>query len=83
MCVSLASNSLETTEAIIVKLGMVTAIDTRMNHVLSILTLTFIQGQTDLNHENKKCLIISETGQAIHITFAVKIARRKVYIIFS
>ena len=38
-----------------------------MHHMLIILTLTFIQGRTDLNHQNNKCLIISETVQAIPI----------------
>ena len=31
-----------------------------MHHVL-ILALTFIQGHTDLNHENNNCLIVSES----------------------
>ena len=61
VCVSLASDSSETVEVIIIKLGMVTASDMRMYHVFIILTLTFIQGHTDLNRENNKCLIISET----------------------
>ena len=39
-----------------------------MHHVLIILTLTFIQGNTDFNHENNKCFIISETSQAMPIT---------------
>ena len=38
---------------IIVKLGTVTASGMRMRHVLIILTLTFIQGHADLNHEDK------------------------------
>ena len=42
-------------------------------YVLIILTLTFIQSHTDLNYENKKCLIISE------IKLAVKIVPLKVY----
>ena len=47
-CVSLASDSLETVE-FIVTLGMVTASDIGMRHVLIIFkfTLTFIQGHTD------------------------------------
>ena len=57
---------------------MVTASDTGMHRMLIILTLTFIQGHTDQNHENKY-LIISETIQAIPITFAVKIVWLKVY----
>ena len=61
---------------------MVTASDVVMHHMLIILTMTFIQGHTDLNHENNKCSIISETVQAIPIEFAVRIVRLKVYIIF-
>ena len=49
------------------------------HHVLIVLTLTFIQGHTHLDHENDKCLIISETIQAVPIKFAVKIVRQKVY----
>ena len=33
---------------------MVIASDMRMHHMLIILTLTFIQGHTDQNHENNK-----------------------------
>ena len=62
---------------------MVTASDMVMRHVLIILTLTFDQGYTDLNHENDICSIISETVQAISIKFVVKIVQLKVYIIFS
>ena len=51
VCVSLASDSSETIEVIIIKLGMVTASDMKMHHMI----LTFIQGHTDLNHENNKC----------------------------
>ena len=43
---SLASESSETVE---VKLGTVTASDMKMHLVLNIVTLTFIQGHTDLN----------------------------------
>ena len=78
VCVFLRSDSLETVEVIIVKLGMVTASDTRMHHVLIILALTFIQVDTDQNHENNKCFIISETIQAMLIKFAVEIVRLKV-----
>ena len=60
---SLGSDSSETVEAII-KLGTVSPSDTRMHHMLIMLTLTFIQGHTDVNHENNKCFIISETIQA-------------------
>ena len=54
-----------------------------MNHVFIILTLTFIQlqGRTNLNHENNKCSIISETVRGMPINFAVKVVRQKVYII--
>ena len=67
---------------IIVKLGTVTASGMRMHHVLIILILTFVQGHTVLNREYKKCSIISEIVQPMPITFAVKIVRLKVYIIF-
>ena len=66
VCVSLASESSETVEVIIVNLGTVIASDMIMHHVLIVLTLTFIQGLTDLNHENNKYLIVSETIQAIN-----------------
>ena len=46
-----------------------------MHHVLIILTLTFIQGHIDLNHENNKCSIISEIFQALPIKFFVQIVR--------
>ena len=55
----------------------------RMHHVLSILTLTYIQGHTDRNRENDKCSIISETVQALPIKFDVKIVRLMLCIIFS
>ena len=58
---------------------MVTASDMRLQHVLIILTLTFIQGHTDLSHENKQCSIISKTVEATHITIAVKIVQLKVH----
>ena len=48
-CLSLVSDFSDIIEVIIIiKLGTVTASDTRMHHVLIILTLTFIQGHTDL-----------------------------------
>ena len=50
-CMSLASDSLETVEVIIIKLGTVTALDTVMHHVFNILTWTFFPGHTDLNHD--------------------------------
>ena len=49
--------------------------DMRMYYMLTILTLTFIQGRTDLNHEHNKCSIISEIVQAMLIMFSVKIVR--------
>ena len=53
LCVSVASHISETSEAIAIKVDTVTASVTRMHHVLIIiLSLTFIQGHTDLNHEN-------------------------------
>ena len=54
--VSLVSDSSQIIEVIIIKLGMVIASDMVMHRVLIILTLTFIQGHTDLNHENNKLL---------------------------
>ena len=68
-------------EVVIIKLGTVTASDMRIHHGLSILTMTFIQGHTDLNHEkNIICFIISETVQVTPIQFTVKIVQLKVYI---
>ena len=82
MCLSLAIDSSATIEVIIITLGTVTDSDTRMYHMLNI--LTFIQGHTDLNHESeKKCLTVSETFQAMPIKFALKIVRLKVYIIIA
>ena len=51
----------------------------RMHHVLIILTLTFIQSITDRNRDNNTCLTISETIQAMPITFDAMIVRIKVY----
>ena len=75
VCVFLAHDSSETVEVIIVKLGTMTATDMGMHRVLIILTLTFIQGHTDRNHENNKCLIISEIIQAMPINVAAKTVR--------
>ena len=77
VCVSLASDSSHTIEIIIIQLGTLTTSEMVMHHMLVILTLTFIQGQTDLNHKNNKSLIISVTMQAMPIMFAVKILRLK------
>ena len=54
MCLSLASDSSETVEVIIVKLGMVTASDRRMHQCVNYIDLDL----QDQNHENNKCLII-------------------------
>ena len=67
VCVSLASDFSETIEGIIIKLDTVTASDMRMHHVLTILTLILMEGHTDRNHGNNKCLILSETIQAISL----------------
>ena len=64
VCVPLANNSSETVEVTI---------------VLIVMTLTFIQGHTDLNHENNECFIISTTIQAMTMRFAVNIVRLRVY----
>ena len=53
VCLSLASDSSETIEVIISKLGTVAASDMKMHHALIVLTLTFIQGHTYLNRENR------------------------------
>ena len=63
VCLSVTAHISETSEAITIKFGTVTASVMIMHQVLIILTLTFIQGHTDLNHKNKKCLITSETVQ--------------------
>ena len=78
--VFMASDSSETVEVIIGTLGTVTALDMIMHHVLITLTLTIIQGHTDPNDENDKCLLISETIQAMRIKFSMKIVRLKVSI---
>ena len=83
MCVPVASHISETSEAIDITFDTVTASVTRMHHMLIILTLTLIQGRTDLNHENNECSIILETVQALPIKFVVKLVRLKVYIFFS
>ena len=77
LCLSLASDSSETVEVTIVKLGTVSASDMSMHHVLIILTFTFIQGHTYLSYE--KCLTVSKTIHAITITFAVKIVPLRVF----
>ena len=66
VCVCVCDSS-ETIEVTIIKLRTVTATSMVMHHVLITLILTFIQGHTDLHHENNKCLIISETVQAMSI----------------
>ena len=54
-----------------------------MHHVLIILTLALIEGRKDLNHENNKCSIISETFQAMLNKFTVKIVPLKAYARFA
>ena len=67
----------------IIKLGPVTASDMGMHYQLTIMTLAFIRGHTDTNHEDNKCLIISETFEVMPIKFAVKIVLLMVCIIFA
>ena len=55
----------------------------RMLPVVIILTLSFIKGHTDLNHENNKCLIILQTVQAMPMKFDIKIVRLKIFIIVA
>ena len=74
---SVASHVSDTSEAIAIKVDTLTASCTGMHHMLSILTLTFIQDHAALNHENKKYSIISEPIQVMPITFSVKIVRLK------
>ena len=74
-CLSLASDSSETINDIIINHSRVTASEVRTHHVLVILTLSFVQDHRDLNHKNNKSFIISETIQAMLIKFAVKIVR--------
>ena len=63
----------------IIKLGTVTASDMRMHLMLIILTLTFIQGHTELNHENSDLYYFRNCVHAMPIKFALKIVRLKVY----
>ena len=60
-----------TSEAIAITVDAVTVAVTGMYHVLIILTLTFTEGHTDLNRENNKRSMISETVQAMSIRSAV------------
>ena len=52
-----------------------------MHHVIIILTVTFIQGPTDINHE--MFYYFRNLFQTMPIKFTVKIIRLKVYIIYS
>ena len=81
--VCVASDSSETVEVIIVKVCTVTAFIMRMHHLFILLTLIFLHGHTDLNHENNKCLINSETIQAMPTKLAVKIVRLIIYIMYG
>ena len=67
VCMSLASGSSETVKVIIATLGSVVASYMKMHYVQIILTLTFTQGHTYHNHENRKYLNISETIQSLPI----------------
>ena len=81
VCVSLANDSSETVDVIIVKLVTLTvASNVRMNHVhvLIIWILTLIQGHTDRDIGNSECLITPETTQAMLVKFAVKIVRLEI-----
>ena len=69
VCVSVASDSSETIEVIIITFGTAPASDMLMHHVFVIQFLIM---------EIINILIISETVQAILIKFAVKIVRLKV-----
>ena len=82
-CLSVASHISWTREAIAIKFYKVTASVMAMHKVFFSFTLTFTQGHIDLNHENNKCSIISETIQAMPIKFAMNIVRLKVGIIFA
>ena len=75
VCVFIASDSSETVEVIIVKLGTVTASDMSMHHVLIILTLTFVQGHADRNHEIIKVWLFHKLFK--QCTFAVIIGYDK------
>ena len=65
VCLSVTSHISETSWAIAIRFDTVTVSVTRMHHVFIILTLIFIQGHTDLNHENNKCLIISSNAHQV------------------
>ena len=80
VCVCVCLPCKRSSETIIIKLRTVSASDMSMHHLLTILTLTFIQCRTDLNHENSKGLINSETIEEMPINFAVKIVQLKDYI---
>ena len=82
VCVSVAGYSSESVEVIIRTLGMVTATDMRMQHVL-IVTLIFIHRHTYLYHESNYRSYLLETLQALSITFAVKMIGPNVYTLFS
>ena len=84
VCLSFANHiSKEPNETMAMTFDTMTASVTRMHYVLTILTLTFIQGRTDLTRESNKYSIISETVQAMPTKLVLEIVRRKVYIIFS
>ena len=57
----------ENSKTISITFEKVTTLVPRMHHVLIILTLTFIQSDTGLNHENNQYSIIIETVQAVQV----------------
>ena len=67
VCLSLASDSAETIKVIRVTAGLR---HENAYQVFIILTLTFIQGYTDLNHENNKCSIINNRFKHPRLTEA-------------
>ena len=79
-CVSLASDSSEIIEVIIITLGTVTASDMLMHHNANASRVNYSFKVAHLNQEYDASLIISETIQAMPTRFAVKIVRLKVYI---
>ena len=78
-----ASDSSETIEAVINKLGMVTALDmvntSHVNHI----DLDLLQGHTGLNTENNKCSIISECSRNLHQVCFEDSLTKGLYILFS
>ena len=61
VCVCVPRKRFLTVEVIIIKLGMVTAAGMVMHHVLIVLMLTFIQGDTDLNYQSDNLALRSRS----------------------